>query len=120
MKKLLTLLALSCGLSLSAAAQTAPATTAPAATRTEEYCMVLVTAKMLSNKVTITIDFGQERRFFADNRYRDEEGKVQTFNSVIDALNYMNSQGWEFVNAYAITVNGLNVYHYVMKRKVSA
>lgn len=118
MRKLLTLLILSCLLSLSATAQTTLPAATSAATRTEEYCMVLATPKLLSNKVTISVDFGQERPFFADNRYRDEEGKVQTFNSVIDALNYMNGQGWEFVNAYAILVSGQNVYHYVMKRKV--
>ena len=88
--------------------------------RTEEYCMILATGKFLSTKVTISIDFGQERRFFSDNRYKDENGQVQTFNSVIDALNYMNSQGWEFVNAYVITVASQNVYHYVMKRKINS
>jgi hypothetical protein len=90
------------------------------ATRTEEYCMILATQKFLSNKVTIAIDFGQERRYFGDNRYKDQEGRVQTFNSVIDVLNYQNSQGWEFVNAYCITVGQQNVYHYVMKRRITS
>lgn len=89
------------------------------AARTEEYCMILATQKLLSTKVTISIDFGQERRFFADNLYRDAEGKVQAFNSVIDVLNYQNSQGREFVNAYSITTGGQNVYHYVMRRKIT-
>jgi hypothetical protein len=119
MKKLSTLLALAVVLSTPAIAQTAPPATAPTVARTEEYCMILATAKLMSNKVTITIDYGQERKFFSDNRYKDEQGKVQSFNSVIDVLNFQNSQGWEFVNAYAITVGGQNVYHYVMKRKVT-
>jgi len=93
---------------------------ASAVPRTEEYCMILATQKFLSNKVTISIDFGQERRYFGDNRYKDEEGRVQTFNSVIDVLNYQNSQGWEFVNAYCITVGQQNVYHYVMKRRITS
>jgi len=31
----------------------------------------------------------------------------------------MSSKGWEFVNAYAITVDNENVLHYVMKRKLT-
>ncbi len=83
----------------------------------EEYCMILATSKLLSTKVTIAVDFGQEWSFWKDKRgMRDESGKKMVFNSVIDALNYMSSEGWEFVNAYAVTTNGQNVYHYVMKR----
>ena len=64
--------------------------------------MILATQKFMSTKVIIAIDYGQERKFFSDNRYKDADGKVQSFNSVIDVLNYQNSQGWEFVNAYVI------------------
>ncbi|GAB3828628.1 hypothetical protein GCM10028821_14350 [Hymenobacter jeollabukensis] len=81
---------------------------------------MLASQKFMSTKVTIAIDYGQERKFFSDNRYKDAEGKVQSFNSIIDALNYLNAEGWEFVNAYVIMVGGQNVYHYVMRRKITA
>lgn len=90
------------------------------ANRTEEYCELLATSRLLSLKVTITIDFGQETTLWT--KYKDQAvideftGKMKTFNSVIDALNWMNSKGWEFVNAYAITISNQNVYHYLMKR----
>lgn len=121
MKKLATTLVLLLALGIAQAiAQTTPATPATAAVaRTEEYCMILATQKFMSTKVTIAIDYGQERKYFADNRYKDEAGKVIAFNSVIDVLNYQNSQGWEFVNAYVITVGSQNVYHYVMKRRIT-
>jgi len=87
--------------------------------QTEQYCQVLASAKPFSTKVSITVDYGQETKFFGDRGVvRSEDGKIQSFNSVIDALNYMSSQGWQFVNAYAITVGGQNVYHYVMRRIV--
>jgi len=88
----------------------------------EMYCMVLATSKLFSTKVNITVDFGQEVKFFSftDQRMKDETGKVVAFNSVIDALNYMAQQGWEFVNAYVITVSSQNVYHYVMRRKITS
>lgn len=87
--------------------------------RTEQYCMVLAHSKLLSTKVNITVDFGQEQSMWRAEWIKDEEGKVVKFNSVIDALNYMNGEGWEFVNAYAISVGQQNVYHYVMKRKLT-
>ena len=120
MKRLATTLALLLALGTQAMAQTMPVpTTTPAVARTEEYCMILATQKFMSTKVTIAIDYGQERKFFSDNRYKDEAGKVMSFNSVIDALNFQNAQGWEFVNAYVLTVNSQNVYHYVMKRRIA-
>lgn len=86
----------------------------------EEYCMILATSKLLSTKLTIEVDFGQEWSFWKDKRsLRDENGKKIVFNSVIDALNYMSADGWKFVNAYAITVGSQNVYHYVMRRELT-
>ncbi len=118
MKKLILFIAM-LGLGFSAMSQEQPAELSKEKAK-EEYCMILASAKFLSTKVTIEIDFGQEWSFWKDKRgLRDENGKKIVFNSVIDALNYMASEGWEFVNAYVITVSGQNVYHYVMKRKLT-
>lgn len=82
------------------------------------YCELVGTAKFLSNKVTIKIDFGEERAFLGDNRLRDEQtGRVKVFNSMVDALNYMGNDGWEFVQAYVVTVGQQNVYHWLLKRR---
>lgn len=58
-----------------------------------KFCLIVATGKMLSNKVDISIDYGQNRSFFENTVVRDEHGKVINFNSVVDALNYMNSLG---------------------------
>jgi hypothetical protein len=34
---------------------------------------------------------------------------------MIDALNFMSKNGFEFVNAYAITMGNQNVYHYLLR-----
>lgn len=71
----------------------------------------------MSNKVTVQIDFGEERKFFADTRLKDPAtGKPRVFNSMIDALNFMGNQGWEFEQAYVLTIGNQNVYHYMMKK----
>jgi hypothetical protein len=80
------------------------------------YCEIVGTEKLLSTKVTITVDFGQRMKLFADNRMKDEAGKPLVFNSMIDALNFMGKQGWEFAQAYTITIASQNVYHFLMKK----
>jgi len=85
----------------------------------EQYCMIIATAKLFSTKVTISIDFGQEMSFWhRDQRIKDDSGKVISFNSVIDALNYMSSKGWYFVNAYALSDGSGSgkVLNYVMRK----
>lgn len=83
--------------------------------------MIVATEKVLSSKINIIVDFGQETHLldFKDNRLRNEAGKPIAFNSVIDALNYMATQGWEFVNAYALSDgSGGKVLNYVMRRRL--
>jgi len=90
------------------------------AQRTEEYCMVMATSNLLGTKVTISVDKGQEVKLFRNTgAVKDDEGRLKKFNTVVDALNYMNEDGWIFVDAYTVTVGQQNVYHYMMKRSVT-
>ena len=81
------------------------------------YCQIVGTGRLLSNKVTVELDFGQFRSIWNDNRLKDPAtGERIVFNGMIDALNYMGNLGWEFVQAYAITLGNQNVYHYLLKK----
>ena len=85
-----------------------------------EYVQIVGTSKLLSTKLTIQIDFGQRTKFFSTGKetiVKDENGKPTDFNSMIDALNFMSKNGFEFVNAFAITVGNQNVYHYLLKNR---
>ena len=86
-----------------------------------EYVQIVGTSKLLSTKLTIEIDFGQNTKFFSTGKetiVKDENGKNLVFNSMIDALNFMTKNGFEFVNAYAISVSSnQNVYHYLLRKK---
>lgn len=86
-------------------------------TRVEQYCRLVANNRLLSARVNIDVDFGDERKFFKDNRLRDEEtGKLKKFNTVVDALNYMGAQGWQLVNAFPVS-DGTNVaLHYYFRR----
>lgn len=91
-------------------------------TLVEQYCELVSQPRALSNKVTIDVNFGEERKFFSgDKRLRDEvTGKVKKFNSLVDALNYMGAQGWKLVNAFPITVGTTaQVYHFYFRKLFS-
>jgi hypothetical protein len=46
-------------------------------TRVEQYCEVIATPRFLSNKVTLEVNFGEEKGFWKDNRLKSDEGKFK-------------------------------------------
>ena len=85
--------------------------------KVEQYAEIVATPRLLSNKVTIDIDYGEERSIWRDNRLKEDNGKLKKFNTTIDALNYMGREGWTLVNAFPVLVGGNSqVYHYVFKK----
>ena len=86
------------------------------------FCELLGTGKLFSNKVTVTVDFGQETSFWfgSSNQYLvDDNGKAIKFNSMVDAMNYMGRRGWEFEQAYVVTIGNQNVYHWLLSKEVT-
>lgn len=81
----------------------------------KRYCEILGHGKFLSTKVVVTIDFGQDQ-FFTSNALVDTTGKVISFNSMVDAMNYLAKMGWKFEQAYVVTVNNQNVYHWLLSK----
>lgn len=70
------------------------------------YCRIIVkSAGISSNKVNISIDFGQESKTFDNNTLVDADGQPIEFNSVVDALNYLGDKGWDFEQAYQLPSN---------------
>ncbi|MDR2127252.1 MAG: hypothetical protein LBP63_10540 [Prevotellaceae bacterium] len=85
-----------------------------------EYVMIVGTGKFLSNKVTVKLDFGQKTKYWGggkEQKLLDENGKKLELNSMIDALNFMQRFGYEFVNAYVITSDKGDVFHWILRKK---
>ena len=86
------------------------------------YCELVGTQRLLSTKVTVEVDFGQQSKFFSDNRLVDEKGQVVVFNSMVDAMNHMGELGWEFEQAYVVSsgsgTSSSNVYHWLLSKYV--
>lgn len=82
----------------------------------EQYCQVIATPRLLSNKVAIDIDFGEEKSYWRDNRLKTYNGKLKKFNTVIDALNFMGKDGWLFITAYPVATGNTVIYHFAFKK----
>jgi hypothetical protein len=83
------------------------------------YAELLGETNLMRTKVTISIDFGQEISFWQQHAQRqlvDAQGREMKFNSMVDAMNYMGTLGWEFEQAYVVTVGQQNVYHWLMSK----
>ena len=80
----------------------------------------------INGDVIISVDYGQETKVFGKPQtIRDESkgsfqngtSKNMTFNSMIDALNWFDQRGWNYVNQYAITSGNSNVYHILLEKE---
>lgn len=97
-----------------AASAAAPQRSAPP---TEEYCQVRAQPK-LNGRYVVSIDFGQQQKLVSLNLFRDAAGKAIEFNSAMDALNWLNAQGWELVSTFVLVDGGDSVAYYVLRRRL--
>lgn len=84
-----------------------------------EFIQIVGTKKLLSAKVKIDIDFGQLNRLLNlnDTKMKDADGNQVEFNSIIDALNFMSANGYEYLDSNAITRGNTDIYLCLMKKK---
>jgi hypothetical protein len=85
--------------------------------KVEQYCQIIASPGLFSNRVTIDIDFGEEKSIWRDNRLKTYDGRLKKFNTVIDALNYMGKDGWIFMNAYPVSIGASVIYHFALKKE---
>jgi len=83
----------------------------------EQYCQLMATQRLLSNKVTIDIDFGNEKSYWKDSRLTNSDGKLRQFNTFIDAMNYMGQAGWTFISVYPVHIGNTEVFHFAFKKR---
>ncbi len=83
-----------------------------------QYVELVGKTKLLSpTKVKVFVDYGQA---FSWNQQviKSADGKTAAFNSMVDALNFMDANGWEYVNNYIISdSSGELTYKYLLKKK---
>lgn len=82
-----------------------------------KFVEIVAAAKFMSQKVTVQVDYGQKYKMGQLQKIKGIDGKNKVFMSVVDALNYMDKNGWDFVTNYVVTEQNQNVYHYLFKKK---
>jgi hypothetical protein len=81
-----------------------------------EYVELSVTSKLLNpTKMKIYVDYGQKWSIKRQNIMNPEK-KVIPFNSTIHALNFMDKNGWVYVEQTAVTDDGSTTYKYLLKK----
>ena len=89
------------------------------------YCLFTSDPLVLSDEIHVDVDYGQDARLVSlDRRLYDEKGKALKFNSVMDAVNYMCTLGWELEEAGQVMVPASGstenpVYRWVMSKLVT-
>jgi len=87
----------------------------------EQEELVLIQMVGMSNfwgtKVTISIDYGQEKDYRNDSYIIDNvTGEKRKFNSMIESMNYLEKYGWAYLDAYTVSIGNQLVYHYIFKK----
>ncbi len=85
-----------------------------------DYVQIIGTGRGLSTKMNVRLDFGQETKsisFKNGLKIKDEKGNTVKFNSMIDALNFMSANGYEFQFAYTSKENDDDALYYILKRR---
>lgn len=81
------------------------------------YCELRGRTKFMSTKMVVNVDFGQKFKWFKEQSIMKKGGGKMAFNSMIDALNFMEKNGWAYVNNYSVSdKDGNNTYHYLLKK----
>ena len=79
-----------------------------------QYCKIIGTSFGVDTPPIITIDFGQK---WVATKYIKKDGKKILFNSMIDTLNFMYANGWEYTNSYVIAGSFGFRHHYILQRR---
>ena len=86
-----------------------------------KYCEIVgVDVGLFKKNLVVAVDYGQKTRWSDDTSIKGADGNRVSFNSMVDALNFMHATGWEFITTYTISVSsGGAVYHFLLKKKES-
>ena len=85
----------------------------------EIFCDLMSSKKFLGTEEILTINYGDRDSLWLDkSMYNKISKQIKKYNSIIDALNYMGSEGWETLRSYSTSHNSYTVEHYVLKKEV--
>ena len=85
-----------------------------------EYITVHPTQQFLSAKIRVELEYGQVNKSLAnsDTRMSDAKGKEVVFNSILDVLNVLATQGYEYIDSFIDpTYNDGKTLKFLLRKK---
>jgi len=85
-----------------------------------KYVELVGRNKVGFGKIKVIVDYGQELKIFKSQAIRSADGTKAAFNSMIDALNFMDANGWDYVSNYvvpAVSESGQNEVRYILQKR---
>ncbi|MBN2893604.1 MAG: hypothetical protein JXL97_17160 [Bacteroidales bacterium] len=84
-----------------------------------EYMKIIGTNEYAKSTIVIRFDFGGENKSINKNKniIKDENGNILKFTSMIDALNFMSKNGYEYVDSYTTRFGDFFETNYILKKK---
>ncbi|MGM0944516.1 MAG: hypothetical protein ACQEW9_04975 [Bacteroidota bacterium] len=81
------------------------------------YIQLTGRGRLFSNTIRVEVDFGQDRSRgkVNDSQIIDQNGNVVLFNSMVDALNFFDRLGYEYVNSEHISED--SPIQYLLRKK---
>jgi hypothetical protein len=84
--------------------------------KTYQFCELIVPDGFLFNS-PVDVDYGQAVKWRSKRRLTDGNGVVLKFKSVVDAINYMSEQGWDYFQVYSTQISSsTSEAHYVFRK----
>lgn len=82
------------------------------------FCELVGYENIFKGTVKVSADFGTTNMYHRET-LTDETGKAISFNSMVDAMNYMGEKGWKFEQAYVISSQNGGVYHWLLSKEIN-
>ena len=80
------------------------------------FCDLVSTRKFLGTDEIITVNYGSRDSIWKNEKcFQLCPSDLKKYNSVIDALNYMGSEGWKEISSHSSSQNSYIVKHYILK-----
>ena len=73
-------------------------------------------ANLSGKSISIELEMPAESDNQSIEQIRNLKGKVSSFSTMTEAMNYIDEQGWEFVQAYMVAQGDFNRYRWVIKK----
>ena len=80
-----------------------------------KYVELVGRNKIGFGKIKVIVDYGQPFSF-KSQAIRGAAGEKAAFNSMIDALNFMEANGWVFVSNYVVSSSEENEIRYILQK----